>query len=74
MKKTKTNAASASCVADATMRQLSALVRRDPSFDRQVKTMAAELCKKRTMAGDEVAALIGVTNPTEEELFGDESQ
>jgi hypothetical protein len=56
-----------------TMRQLSALVRRDPSFERQVKIVAAELCKKRIMTGDEVAALIGVTNPTEEQILGKEA-
>jgi hypothetical protein len=37
------------------------------------KIVAAELCKKRIMTGDEVAALIGVTNPTEEQILGKEA-
>jgi hypothetical protein len=44
-----------------TMRNLRALADRDPSFERQVKTVAAELCKRGVLTGVEVGELMGVT-------------
>jgi hypothetical protein len=40
------------------MRELSRLARRDPSFEQQVKAVAAALCEKGRLTGDEVVVIM----------------